>query len=220
MKTYKTLAEFLKDGYKIIPFNDAVEFQNNFDNEYFEGCENGIEMIFTEDENNRGFNLFGAILKDGTYHIILDRDDIESKDRNEFLTLVFDWMQFHGDDTFCSSVHDYADDLNNRFNELYKSRHRDDFNRNEYRDKLQYLNRQKRYLDDELIEIERLENRAFVSSIADILGDNFFLCDMIFQDDLFAMQKELSDLIVKWANRGNKLALKMVSRLPNTFKTE
>ena len=60
----------------------------------------------------------------------------------------------------------------------------------------------------------------FITRLTKILGDDFFLCDMIDQDDLFDKQDKLSQLIVDGANEGLSIARTMVKYLPKSFKTE
>lgn len=63
-------------------------------------------------------------------------------------------------------------------------------------------------------------NTEFIGKLADALGDNFFLCDMFSQDDLFEMQGKIADLICEYANNGNRLAKRMTVKLSQTFNTE
>lgn len=63
-------------------------------------------------------------------------------------------------------------------------------------------------------------NTEFIGKLADALGDNFFLCDMIWQEELHEMQGKLADLICDYANNGNRLAKRMVLKLPETFNAE
>lgn len=62
-------------------------------------------------------------------------------------------------------------------------------------------------------------NTKFVKEVAEILGDDFFLTDMIDQDQLHQYQGQLSSLVCSYANNGNKLALAFTKMLPNTFYT-
>ncbi len=57
----------------------------------------------------------------------------------------------------------------------------------------------------------------FITRLTKILGDDFFLCDMIWQEDLFDKQEKLSELIMIAANEGLPLAKTMVKHLPKTF---
>lgn len=64
-----------------------------------------------------------------------------------------------------------------------------------------------------------MTNKQFVEKVAEILGDQFFLCDMIWQEELFEMQDKLGNLICDASNGGNQLAKYMVNKLPETFTT-
>jgi|TARA_B110000967_G_C18797623_1_gene516665 hypothetical protein len=65
-----------------------------------------------------------------------------------------------------------------------------------------------------------MTNQKFITEFVEILGgDNFFLCDLIDQDDLFAMQDGIALLIANSANKGVPIAKTMVSLLPNSFQT-
>jgi len=57
----------------------------------------------------------------------------------------------------------------------------------------------------------------FVQAIAKILGDEFFLSDMIWQEELTVMQDDLATLIARQANAGNRLAMRMADCCPITF---
>ena len=65
------------------------------------------------------------------------------------------------------------------------------------------------------------KNVEFIEEFIEILGgDNFFLCDLIDQDELFTMQDRLAKLICDYANDGTGVARYLVLLLPNTFKVE
>ena len=65
------------------------------------------------------------------------------------------------------------------------------------------------------------KNVEFIEEFIKILGgDNFFLCDMIDQEELFTMQDQLGQLIVNHANNGTSVARHLVPLLPRTFKVE
>ena len=65
------------------------------------------------------------------------------------------------------------------------------------------------------------KNVLFIEEFIEILGgDNFFLCDLIDQEELFTMQDQLSQLIVNHANDGTSVARHLVPLLPRTFKVE
>ena len=63
-----------------------------------------------------------------------------------------------------------------------------------------------------------MTNTKFTQAIAKILGDEFFLSDMIHQDELFKMQDKLAELICEGANQDLPIAKSMVKQLPKTFK--
>jgi hypothetical protein len=65
-----------------------------------------------------------------------------------------------------------------------------------------------------------MTNGIFITKLTEILGDDFFLNDMIWQEELFEKQDKLAKLICDAANSGNYLADIMVKNLPNTFHTE
>ena len=65
----------------------------------------------------------------------------------------------------------------------------------------------------------RITNSKFTEAIAEILGDNFFLCDMIDQQELFNIQKKLAELICNGANQNLTIAKSMVKKLTKTFQT-
>jgi len=65
------------------------------------------------------------------------------------------------------------------------------------------------------------KNVLFIEEFIEILGgDNFFLCDLINQDELFTMQDQLAKLIADHANNGTSVARHLVPLLPNTFNVE
>ena len=65
------------------------------------------------------------------------------------------------------------------------------------------------------------KNVEFIEEFIEILGgDNFFLCDLIDQEELFTMQDQLGQLIVNHANNGTSVARHLVPLLPRTFKVE
>ena len=66
-----------------------------------------------------------------------------------------------------------------------------------------------------------MNNTKFITEFTELLGaDDFFLCDRIDQDQLFAMQDGIANLIANASNDGNIMATKMVKLLPNVFKTD
>jgi len=66
-----------------------------------------------------------------------------------------------------------------------------------------------------------MTNTKFITEFTELLGaDDFFLCDRIDQDQLFAMQDGIANLIANASNDGNIMATKMVQLLPNVFKTD
>ena len=64
------------------------------------------------------------------------------------------------------------------------------------------------------------KNVEFINKVCDILGENFFHVDMIWQEDLFEMQDSLAKTIVDYSNNGSSLATHMVKRFPKAFYTE
>jgi len=62
-------------------------------------------------------------------------------------------------------------------------------------------------------------NTKLVKAIANTLGDNFFLCDMIDQEELHNLQSKLSTIICEYSNNENSLALAITKQLPKTFYT-
>ena len=65
------------------------------------------------------------------------------------------------------------------------------------------------------------KNVLFIEEFIEILGgDNFFLCDLIDQEQLFTMQDQLGQLIANHANDGTSVARHLVPLLPRTFKVE
>jgi len=65
------------------------------------------------------------------------------------------------------------------------------------------------------------KNVLFIEEFIEILGgDNFFLCDLIDQDELFTMQDKLGKLIADHANEGTSVARHLVPLLPKTFNFE
>jgi len=64
------------------------------------------------------------------------------------------------------------------------------------------------------------KNVEFIDKLCELMGDEFFLCDQYFQDDLFEMQDSIAKHIADSANEGLGLAKFMVSKFTNTFKTE
>ena len=60
-------------------------------------------------------------------------------------------------------------------------------------------------------------NVEFIDELCDILGDNFFLCDTLDQDELFEMQDKLANLIARGANLNLGLATYMAKKFPETF---
>jgi hypothetical protein len=63
-------------------------------------------------------------------------------------------------------------------------------------------------------------NIEFITKFTEILGDDFFLSDMIDQDELLVLQEALATLLCNYANDGSSLANHMVKCLPNTFRQE
>lgn len=63
-------------------------------------------------------------------------------------------------------------------------------------------------------------NIEFITKFTEILGDDFFLSDMIHQEELFEKQDALAKLLCEYANEGSSIANRMVNLLPNTFRQE
>lgn len=64
------------------------------------------------------------------------------------------------------------------------------------------------------------KNVEFINEVCDILGENFFHVDSIWQEDLFEMQDNLAKTIANYSNDGSSLATHMVRRFPKSFYTE
>ena len=68
-----------------------------------------------------------------------------------------------------------------------------------------------------------MKQSEFNTKLVEILGgDNFFLTDSIWQEELFEIQEKLSKLIVEAVNSGENvpLAKTFVRKCSNTFYTE
>ena len=63
-------------------------------------------------------------------------------------------------------------------------------------------------------------NTEFITKFTEILGDDFFLSDMIHQEELFEKQDAMAKLLCEYANEGSSIANRMVNLLPNTFREE
>ena len=63
-------------------------------------------------------------------------------------------------------------------------------------------------------------NKEFIIQLTKALGDDFFLSDMIFQEDLFEKQETIAKVIVEYANKGCAIAIAMVDNLPMTFEKQ
>jgi len=61
-------------------------------------------------------------------------------------------------------------------------------------------------------------NKQFITKLTKALGDDFFLCDMIYQEELFVKQEEIASIIFEYANKGCTIALLMAENLPMTFE--
>ncbi len=59
----------------------------------------------------------------------------------------------------------------------------------------------------------------FIEQLCEIIGEDFFLCDMIWQEELFEKQDKLAQLICKGANSNLAIAKKMVKKFPRVFQT-
>ena len=65
-----------------------------------------------------------------------------------------------------------------------------------------------------------MSETQFIQSVAKTLGDEFFLSDMIYQEDLAVMQDNLARLIAQHANEGSRLAMRFADCCPLTFRME
>ena len=63
-------------------------------------------------------------------------------------------------------------------------------------------------------------NTEFITKFTELLGDDFFLSDMIHQEELFEKQDAMAKLLCEYANEGSSIANRMVNLLPNTFREE
>jgi hypothetical protein len=63
-------------------------------------------------------------------------------------------------------------------------------------------------------------NIEFITKFTELLGDDFFLSDMIHQEELFEKQDAIAKLLCDYANDGSSLANRMVKCLPKTFRQE
>tara|TARA_B110000881_G_C18380626_1_gene415929 strand:- start:185 stop:391 length:207 start_codon:yes stop_codon:yes gene_type:complete len=63
-------------------------------------------------------------------------------------------------------------------------------------------------------------NTEFITKFTELLGDDFFLSDMIHQEELFEKQDAMAKLLCEYANEGSSIANRMVNLLPNTFRQE
>jgi len=67
-------------------------------------------------------------------------------------------------------------------------------------------------------KIQTTMNKQFITKLTKALGDDFFLCDMIYQEELFVKQEEIASIIFEYANKGCPIALLMAENLPMTFE--
>ena len=63
-------------------------------------------------------------------------------------------------------------------------------------------------------------NIEFITKFTELLGDDFFLSDMIHQEELFEKQDAIAKLLCDYANDGSSLANRMVKCLHKTFRQE
>ena len=66
----------------------------------------------------------------------------------------------------------------------------------------------------------RNTNHQFIQEVFDVLGENFFLSDMIWQEELFEKQEKLLKIICDYANNGLLSANRLAENMPKVFKTE
>ena len=64
-----------------------------------------------------------------------------------------------------------------------------------------------------------MTNTQFTQKLAEALGDDFFLCDRLDQEELFELQDKVANLIATASNEGCGIAKAMVKKLPQTFTT-
>ena len=62
-----------------------------------------------------------------------------------------------------------------------------------------------------------MKSSDFITQFCAILKDDFFLCDMIYQEELFDMQDQIANLICQGANDGLPIAKQMAKQFPRTF---
>lgn len=67
--------------------------------------------------------------------------------------------------------------------------------------------------------MQHMSDTQLIQTIGKILSDQFFLSDMIWQEDLFKMQDQLAELITSQANAGSRLAMRFADTCPKTFTT-
>ena len=65
--------------------------------------------------------------------------------------------------------------------------------------------------------MRKLTQKQFIKELANILGDKFFLCDMIWQEDLHEMQDKLAKLICEASNNNISSARTIAKECPKTF---
>ena len=65
-----------------------------------------------------------------------------------------------------------------------------------------------------------MSNELFISKLADAIGEDFMLSDMLYQDELFAKQELISKILVDAANKNNELASLFIRRMPRCFHFE
>jgi len=68
--------------------------------------------------------------------------------------------------------------------------------------------------------MQTITNTQFVNRLCEILGEDFFFSDMIWQEELFEKQDALAKLICLGANSNLPIAKRMVKNFPRVFQVE
>ena len=66
----------------------------------------------------------------------------------------------------------------------------------------------------------KITTEQLLHRMGEILGDDFFLSDMLDQDELFEMQEQLVELIADACNSGCRPARTFLKTCPKTFSIE
>ena len=65
-----------------------------------------------------------------------------------------------------------------------------------------------------------MSDTPLIQTIGKILSDEFFLSDMIWQQELLKKQDQLAPLITSQANAGSRLAMRFADTCPLTFQKQ